>query len=98
MKLHTYVNEVFDIAKEHDMSWDIGADMFLANIRNAGEEGRPYYPGAEHMDYAALKEHHDELASSMGDFVEAVRKYIEEIAILRRKGDREAAVRLISDI
>lgn len=54
MNLNTYVNEILDIATANDVSWDVGADMFLANIRNSGDETLPYYPGA-FSDYAALK-------------------------------------------
>lgn len=55
MELKKYVNEIVDIAKTNDMPWDVGKDMFIANIQNAGEEGLPYYPGADEVDYAALK-------------------------------------------
>lgn len=54
MNLNTYVNEIMDIATANDVSWDVGADMFLANVRNSGDETLPHYPGA-FVDYAALK-------------------------------------------
>lgn len=54
MEVKKYVNEILDIAVENDVSWDIGLDMFLANVRNCGEPDTPYYPGA-FVDYAALK-------------------------------------------
>ncbi|MFV0399412.1 MAG: hypothetical protein ACK5LX_02180 [Oscillospiraceae bacterium] len=36
---------------------DIGVatDMFIANIRNAGNPDLPYYEGADNVDYAALR-------------------------------------------
>ena len=52
--LKNYKNEIIAIAVANNMSWDIGKDMLIANIQNAGVEGAPYYAGAD-MDYAALK-------------------------------------------
>lgn len=54
MELKKHVNEIIDIAQANDVAWDVGADMFLANVRNCGEPDTPYYPGA-FVDYAALK-------------------------------------------
>lgn len=54
MNLKNFEKEIVSIAKANDMSWDIGLDMFIANIQNAGVEGAPYYAGAN-VDYAALK-------------------------------------------
>lgn len=99
MKLHSYVNEVLDIINEANKtssySWGVGADMFLANIRNAGKPCLPYYPGAEHVDYEALKPYHAELAESMVEFVEAVQNHYNEVMDLRAKGKYKAVVDLI---
>ena len=54
MELKKYVNEIIDIAEANDVSWADGKDMFLANIRNCGDEALPHYPGA-YVDYPALK-------------------------------------------
>lgn len=54
MDLTKYVNEIIDIAEANHMAWDIGKDMFVANIQNAGVPNAPYYAGAD-IDYAALK-------------------------------------------
>lgn len=54
INLKNFEKEIISIAKANNMSWDIGKDMFIANIQNAGVEGAPYYAGAD-MDYAALK-------------------------------------------
>lgn len=54
MELKDFVNEIIDIAKANGVSWDVGADMFLANIRNSGDESLPHYPGA-FVDYPVLK-------------------------------------------
>lgn len=90
MKLHEYTNEIIDIAEANNMSFDIGADMFLANVRNAGVEGAPYYAGAAGVDYAALKPCHEELSASYPDFVTDFRANQTRIAAFRREGDTEA--------
>lgn len=61
MDFKKYVNEMLDIAKENNMPWDIGVDMFIANIQNAGGEGLPYYPGADHVEYGELQKEWKEL-------------------------------------
>ena len=100
MKLHTYVNEILDIVNEANKtssySWSVGADMFLANVRNAGMDCLPYYPGAEHVDYLSLKPHYQQLAESMVAFVEAVQTRYDEVMDLRAKGEFKAIVDLIS--
>ena len=53
--LKNYKNEINAIAIANDMPWDVGKDMFVANIQNAGGEGAPYYAGADKVDYKALK-------------------------------------------
>lgn len=55
MKLIDYKNEIIAIAKANDMPWDVGRDMFLANIRNAGDDSLPHYAGADDVDYLALQ-------------------------------------------
>ena len=57
MKLTDYAWEIYDIAKEQDKDVGVARDMFLANIKNAGEDALPYYEGAEEVDYLALKAH-----------------------------------------
>ena len=86
MKLHEYTQEIFNIAAANDVSWDVGKDMFLANIRNAGDKSLPYYPGAEGLDYAALKPHYDELADSAVAFGRKVRENYGRLTALRREG------------
>ena len=56
MELKNYVNEIIDIACANNMSWDIGLDMFVANIQNSdAPENKCYYHGADEVDYAALR-------------------------------------------
>ena len=63
MKLIDYKKEIIEIAKANGMAWDIGRDMFLANIRNAGIDGAPHYPGADEVDYKALQAETPELGT-----------------------------------
>lgn len=89
MNLIEYINEIFDIAVANNMPWDVGADMFLANIRNAGQEGLPYYAGAE-IDYFALQGAlfcmtAQEVADMKNEFNEFVRAHIGEIIEARKK-------------
>lgn len=55
MKLINYKEEIRAISRANDVSWDVARDMFLANVRNAGVDGAPYYPGADQVDYKALQ-------------------------------------------
>ena len=95
MKLHIFVNEIFDIAHANDVSWDVGKDMFLANIRNEGMGALPHYVGADQVDFAALKPALAELADSGEDFGEVVREAYDEVVALRKDGKREEIVALI---
>ena len=88
MDLKKYVNEIIDIAEANGMGWDIGKDMFLANIRNCGNDARPYYPGA-YVDYPALKLELDamtdeQVADMKNDFDAWYRENIEAIVKARR--------------
>ena len=95
MKLHAFVNEIFDIAHANNVSWDVGKDMFLANIRNEGLGALPHYAGADEVDFAALKPVHNELADSSENFVEIVRENYDEVVALRKDGKRDEIVALI---
>lgn len=95
MRLHDYVQEIFDISAANDVSWDVGKDMFLTNIRNAGQEGMPCYPGVEGLDYAILKPHYEELADSAVEFVLLVQKRYSEIVEAREAGDGPTLFRLM---
>lgn len=94
MKLIPYLHEIFDIANLNDMPWDVGIDMFLANIRNAGDEDLPYYEGAEHIDYIAIKPileamTNEEVADAYNEFSDHVRENLAVIA-KERKARKEA--------
>ena len=53
-KLHKYVNEIIDLGSAANMGWKEGVNMFLSNVKNAGQEGAPHYGGAEHLDWKAV--------------------------------------------
>lgn len=52
--LNKYVNEIISIAGTNDVGWDVGVNMFLANVKNHGKDGTPYYKGADELDWAAV--------------------------------------------
>lgn len=94
MKLIPYLHEIFDIANANNMPWDIGADMFIANIRNVGDEDLPYYEGAEHIDYIALKPvleamTDEEVANMFNEFNDYVRENL-AVIVNERKVRKEA--------
>lgn len=95
MKLHVYTNEIIDIAKANGMSWDIGANMFIANARNSIDKDLPYYYGAEDVNFEALYQFADELEESKPDFVRDYRKHEKEIIALRKQGDYAGIVALM---
>ena len=90
MDLKKYVNEMIDIAEANHMAWDIGLDMFMANIRNCGEEDAPHYAGA-FVDYPALKLQLEDMTPKQvsemkNDFAYWYRAHMDEI-IRARKGE-----------
>lgn len=94
MKLIPYLHEIFDIANANDMPWDVGIDMFLANIRNAGDEDLPYYEGAEHINYIVLKPvleamTDEEVADAYNEFSDHVRENL-DVIVKERKARKEA--------
>ena len=54
--LYEYINEIMDIASVNHAEPQNAKDMFLANVRNAGDPTLPHYRGAGDVDYAALAE------------------------------------------
>lgn len=93
--LNGYVNEIIAIAGTNDVSWDVGVNMFLANVKNHGKEGAPYYEGAN-LDWG-------DVASELGLITPAVeadmintycadyRKNMKKVIALRKAGDYEGA-------
>lgn len=82
MKLHTYTPEIFKIAEANNVDFLVAKDMFLANIRNAGYDNLPHYPGADEVDYGALKPEHDSLADSAIDWDAKVDEHYDDLTDL----------------
>lgn len=60
LNLNDYREEILSIAEANHVEEHIARDMFAANVRTGGK-GQYYYAGAEHVDYATLKEEWDTL-------------------------------------
>lgn len=96
MKLHTYINEIADIARENDVDYGVAKDMFLANVEKGGRvQGQDWYEGAPDVDYAALQPHYQELVETGAAFMEAVQSHYKEIVALREQHQYAKAVALI---
>lgn len=93
-KLNQYVNEIIDIGAVANMGWKEGVNMFLANVKNAGQEDALHYGGADHLDW-------EEVAAQIGPFDDAdeadmintfnadYTAHMAEIIDLRKAGDTD---------
>lgn len=100
MRLLDFVNDIFDIAAANDVSWDVGLDMFLANIQNVVTYPEaPRYAGAETLDYEALSTIYGELYTEeqLKEFNDQVRKFYPEICELRKDGKRDSVDLLFAE-
>ena len=91
MRLHDYVNEIFDIAAKHRVAPANGATMFLSNCSRAED----YYVGSTGVDWADLSDNVAELRSSMFTFYKAINDNMDQIKSLREAGDFEGAKSLV---
>lgn len=100
-KLNGYVNEIIAIAGTNDVSWDVGVNMFLANVKNYGKEGACYYEGAD-LDWGAvvaelgpitLAAEVDMINTYCADY----RKNMKKVIALRKAGDYEGAKEVMLD-
>lgn len=55
VNLMDYRKEIGAISRKNDVDLGVARDMFLANIRNVGDDTLPYYPGADEVNYAELQ-------------------------------------------
>ena len=71
MKLFMFDTEIKTITEANNISHALtdGVDMFLANIKNAGDATLPHYPGTDQFDYASLKPFYDELRDDRNDYL-----------------------------
>lgn len=95
MKLHNFLNIIFDIAEANNVDYGVGMDMFLANIRNQRDKRLPWYKGADQLDYTELKDRLSELQQSKTEFSTAVHKNYDEIVALHKEGKRVETVKLV---
>ena len=57
-----YLPEILSIARENNVSYRIGLDMFLNNVMDEDEENDQYfYHGADELDYGAIHDAHPEV-------------------------------------
>lgn len=89
MHLYDYVNDIWDIAHANDVAVDVAKDMFMANIRNAGDPTLPHYDGADTVDYAGLQMYLPELVESSEEYDKIVRANYDAIVKARAEGDRD---------
>ena len=93
--LYEYINEIMDIAAVNHAEPQNAKDMFLANIRNAGDPTLPHYRGAGTVDYAALAEDLPRLTNEGAALTQAVFDCYAALVELRRAGRYAEAVELM---
>lgn len=54
LDLSRYVLAITSIARKNNVPWDVGIDMFIANMQNSQSPDIPAYPGADGVDYRKL--------------------------------------------
>ena len=93
--LYEYINEIMDIASVNHAEPQNAKDMFLANIRNAGDPTLPHYRGAGNVDYAALAEDLPGLTREGAALTQALFDRYRELVELHRAGRYAEAVELM---
>ena len=96
--LNPYVNDIIAIAGANDVSFDGGANMFLANAA----AGRNEYPGADHLDWGevaqAIGPISDEARADMlNTFVFDYRANMSKVIAAREAGDYGKAVEIMAN-
>lgn len=98
-RLNKYVNEIIAIAGANDTTWDVGCNMFLANVKNYDKPDAPYYKGAD-LDWpevaAELCPFTDEDERDMlQTFRDDYNKHMQEVIALRKEGKYDEAVKVM---
>lgn len=93
--LYEYINEIMDIASVNHAEPQNAKDMFLANVRNAGDPTLPHYRGAWNVDYAALAEDLPRLTKEGAALTPALFDHYKALVELRRAGRYAEAVELM---
>ena len=98
--LNPYVNEIIAIAGANNVSWDVGSNMFLTNIKNVDVAGAPYYEGAD-VDYGKLADEVGSIDSEteqdmLQTFRDCCNEHMSEVIALRKEGKyAEAAMVMV---
>lgn len=93
--LYEYINEIMDIAEVNHVEPQNAKDMFLANIRNAGDPTLPHYRGAGDVDYAALAEDLPRLTREGAVLAQTLFDHYKALVEMHRAGRSAAAVELM---
>lgn len=91
IRLHSYVNEIFDIAAKHNVDVGVGESMFLCNVRH----GKEMYDGSNGVNWAGLTDDYADLCHSAYNYRRAVSKNLQKIVALRKAKKRAEAKALI---
>lgn len=94
--LNKYVNEIIAIAGENDVSWDVGVNMFLTNVKNYGKDDAPHYAGADYIDWDAVGAElvpftTEDEADMINTYCEDYRKNMQLVQAARMSGDYDRA-------
>lgn len=84
MRLHSYVNEILDMALFFQASPGVGMGLFLTNV----QKGKQYYGGAPEVNFGALHPYYHEFLASQVSFLQALDRNNAEIVRLRGNGER----------
>ena len=93
--LYEYINEIMDIAEVNHVEPQNAKDMFLSNIRNAGDPTQPHDRGAGDVDYTALAEDLPRLTREGAALTQALFDHYKALVELHRAGRYAEAVELM---
>ena len=91
MRLHDFVNEIFDIADKNRTTSKAAATMFMTNV----DRSTSYYAGSEDTDYAAIHGESVNFRKSAFTFYKALIAKETEARALHDEGKRDEAKTLI---
>ena len=98
-RLNKYVNEIIAIAGANDTTWDVGCNMFLANVKNYDKPDAPYYKGAD-LDWPDVAKDLAPLdaateADMLNTFRADYKARMDEVIALRKEGKYDEAVKVM---
>lgn len=99
-KLNKYVNEIISIADANDVGWDVGVNMFLANVKNHGGDGLPHYAGADGLDWAKVGAElapftAEDEADMVNTYCEDYRRNMKLVQAAQMSGDYDRAAEIM---